>query len=395
MFVNRIEYDVQDLITDQWSCFNVQRLLPSSFREALVQESGLVAYGVQSPLELPRHLATERWQYLTEHLQAFTQLAPKGQLLVAKLLLSLGFHALVRRLIPLYGPEMIAASQVVTHLALIRAIAGEMLLLDYGPQAASTDFEPREYELVAHNAPPDDFARLAAGWGLVVHAAKVLRDVSMTHLWATWLKQALKTFLTTSTHAAFGQHLMTSRVYRATAMAPYLQGQQMEMVAEMNTAEEHARALLSVAVSEKEILLAIENLLTLLQSRSKEAIALGDLELAEARCREMLSYEQLDPRHFLELGDILVKSGKMEDALPTYRRAAVLGPPATPVAWFMMGQILERLGKHEEAAHCYIETLKVDPGGYVAARRLHNLARALGWSTLANWACERSVETRQ
>jgi hypothetical protein len=72
--------------------FQRPTLAPQFLREVLVQESGLVAYGVQSPLELPGHLATERWQYLTEHLHVFTQLAAEGQLLVAKLLLSLGFH---------------------------------------------------------------------------------------------------------------------------------------------------------------------------------------------------------------------------------------------------------------------------------------------------------------
>jgi tetratricopeptide (TPR) repeat protein len=290
---------------------------------------------------------------------------------------------------------MIAGSQARAHLALIRAIAGQMLLEDYGPQAAPTDFALQEYAVVAQHAPPDALARLAAGWDLVVYAARGLRDVAMTSMWAARLKHELKAFLMAGTESAFGQHLLTSRVYRAAAMAPYLQGDTAEMVAEMNMAEEHARCLMAVAASEKERVVAAENFLTLLQSRSKEAIALGDLALAEGRCRAMFDYEQLDPRHFLELGDILVMREKIEEALPAFRRAAVLGPPATPVAWFMMGQVLERLEKPEEAAYCYVETLKVDPWGYVAARRLHRLARAFGWSALANWACERDVEARQ
>ena len=164
------------------------------------------------------------------------------------------------------------------------------------------------------------------------------------------------------------------------------------MVEEMDLAEERARSFLSVAATEKETLIATENLMTVLESRTKEALALKDLDLAEVRCTEMLSYDQLDPKNFLELGDILVRRGKIEAALSAYGRAALLGPPATPVALFMMGQLFERLGQREAAALSYLQTLRIDPCGYSAAERLRDLDPS---PALTNWACEAAVEGKE
>ena len=161
---------------------------------------------------------------------------------------------------------------------------------------------------------------------------------------------------------------------------------------EMDLAEEHARYLLSIAGAGKESLVARENLMIVLLSRSKEAITLMDLDLAEVRCREMASYDQLDPNNFLELGNILSRRGKTEKAIDAYRRASLLGPPGTPAARFMMGKHLEALGWKEAAANCYLQVLQVDPLGYSAAQRLHDLARSLGWSAMANWSLERVEE---
>ena len=149
LFVHRVEYAAQDMMNGQRSCLNVQRLLPESFRETLVQEAGLPSYHVSTPLDLDDGLCTPRWRYLNEQLRVFHQLLPERQSLVSRVLLSLGFHGLVQRLVPRYTPEDVAASKHVADLALIRAITGDAIHADYG-----TAFDPVEYTVIADNALP-------------------------------------------------------------------------------------------------------------------------------------------------------------------------------------------------------------------------------------------------
>ena len=387
--VYRVEFDAQDLMNGERSHrFGIQRLMPQSFRKLLIQEAKLPQYDVEDPIHLPPELATQRWLYMTEQLGAFDQLPANRQFLIARLLLSLGFHTVLRSLTPPYGPDAIASDKKIAELALIRAVAGNVLHLDFG-----VAFDPREYEVVASNA-TCAFARLAAALGYLVHAAKVERNAAVTRQWAQIAKKLARVICSNDDLLDdFGRHFLTSCVYRATAMAPLLTGDDKAMVEEMDWAEAHARYLLRVAAHDgREKLLARENLETVLQSRVKEALAIQDLDLAEERCREMASYDELDPKNFMELGNVLSRHGKTDDALNAYRRSALLGPPGTPGAWFMMAQCYERLGEVEAAADSYMRTLEVDPLGYSAAERLRDLATELGWSAVATWAHERAVE---
>ena len=384
LFVHRVEYDAQDMMSAQDSHVDIQLLMPRSFRQQLTREARLPRYNIQNPLELPEELTTERWCYLNDQLKAFKRLTSKVQIRTAKLLLSLGFHPLIRNLIPKYAPAAIASCKETAVLALIYAIAG----------GSGSHFKVSEYTDIALNAPRGHLARVKAGIALIVNAVKVKQDAGLASQWSEHVKDACSGSVYLDD---FQRYYTLSRVYRATAFAPYLhavKGEESEkkfseMVLEMDLAEEHARYLVSIAGSDKESLVARENLMTVLLSRVKEAIALGDLDLAEVRCREMARCDQLDPRNFMELGNILSRRGKTKEALDAYRRASLLGPPETPAARFMMGKHLEVLGWKEAAADCYLQVLQVDPLGYSAAQRLYDLTRALGWSAMANWSLER------
>ena len=383
LFVYRVEHDAQDMMNGQRSCINIQRLMPRSFRQQITREARLPRYDIQNPLELPEDLKTERWHYLNDQLKAFKRLTSKGQIRTASLLLSLGFHSLVRNLIPEYAPVAIASCRETATLALTHAIAGGL----------GNHLKPSEYTVIALNAPRGHLARVEAGISLIVNAVKGKQNAKLASQWSKYVKDACSDS-DLGNLDEFRRHFTLSRVYRATALAPFLHAAKGDrsgkeaMIEEMDLAEEHARHLISIARTGKESLVAQENLMIVLLSRCKEAVTLGDLDLAEVRCREMASYDQLDPKNFLELGNILSRRGKTEEALDAYRRASLLGPPETPTARFMMGKHLEVLGWKEAAADCYLQVLQVDPLGYSAVQRLHDLARSLGWSAMANWSRE-------
>jgi tetratricopeptide (TPR) repeat protein len=105
--------------------------------------------------------------------------------------------------------------------------------------------------------------------------------------------------------------------------------------------------------------------------------------------------DSLNPRYRLELGEILTKQGKIEEAAKVYRSATKLGPPGTDIAWFMAGQCYEVLGELEMACDCYLASLKIDPEAICAVERLTNLAPCLGNSALVNWSKLRLIELQE
>jgi tetratricopeptide (TPR) repeat protein len=378
LYVHRVENDAEDMVSERISRHNVQRLMLPSFRETATNDCGLPQYNVAHPNDLPEELTTQRWRLMCHYLRDIANLAPTSRLAVSRILLGLGFHEVLRKLIPSPIPDEIARDENVANLALVRAHAGSALSLD-----SASGLDLREYELIAERAPNGSLPKLWAGLNLVVAAAKELRRVDLT---ARWSGEVHKMVTRLRPINEFDRALVFSRVHRGTAFHPFLQGKQNETITEMDQAEHYARLAVNVAATPKEQLLARENLMTALESRSKEALAFRDLDLAESRMREMVDLDRLDPKNFLELGDILARRGKIEEALNTYRWAVRLGPPATATACFMCGQCLERLGREAEAADCYLQVLACDPLGISAAERLVDVAKKLGWAVIAEWS---------
>lgn len=188
----------------------------------------------------------------------------------------------------------------------------------------------------------------------------------------------------------FGYDLPLSRYYRAVSFAPQLAGDRARVREEMGIAERLAGSL--EPTNERERGLKLENLHPLLESRVKEAFRLDELELAEARARELVEdVDPYDPGARIELGEVLIERGKMAEAAEVYVSAAHLGPRGTAIAWFMAGQCYEHLEDPLRACDCYLATHTADPLGISPLRRLASLAKRIGWLPLAEWA-ERSLD---
>lgn len=379
--VHRIELEYRQLTNPQPLPSRIQRVIPPSFRESLVRETGLNAYNVRTPTDLPEAYWTERWEVLCQHLREWAELQPVVQAQGLKLLNSLCFYAttvqLTEELDRREPPERLP--EIEAHLRYSRATARYVMHLDYG-----TPYSIDEFRVLAERAPRPSQIRFNSVMHLVVQCARHLHDPAAVEHWSAVAWNELEALRPELDDFQFG--LLTSRMYRGTSFAPMLRGNRPEVVRQMDLAEAYAVGLArDTAVR---AILAVENLHPLLESRTKEAIWLGDLELAEDRARRLVKLEPHDPKPAIELGEVLLRREKVSQAAEFYLRAARHGPPGTAIAWFMAGQCYEALGMDDVAANCYLASLRADPEGVSPARRLERLSRRVGWRALQRWSAE-------
>jgi hypothetical protein len=126
----------------------------------------------------------------------------------------------------------------------------------------------------------------------------------------------------------FTSNLLISRFYR----------DQAEVFRTMDLAERHALAM--VLSDDAQNLLFLENLHPVMESRTKEAIWIGDLDLALSRALLVVELDPYDSREWLELGQVRLKRNEPSLAAEAYAMAAIIGPPASAVARHMAGRCL-------------------------------------------------------
>lgn len=373
----RVELDYKELIDGSRGPHGLQRVLAPSFRDSLLRETGLREYAVRSPLDLPVQLRTERWATLCDYVLHIRDLRSDQVWATANLLVGLCLCQAVIDLVPPIPESRIAAEEDMARLAYARASASFLLHKDYG-----TPYSRDEFQIIADCAPRGTIVRTNAALQMVVQTAKDLRDPEVLEYWAIRAREAISEARPSLDE--FCHSLLMSRFYRAASFLPQLRNNRQQVVAEMDLCQSYAEALDSR--TEVERILAAENLHPLLESRTKEAIWLGDLELAEQRARRLTEVEPWDPKPWLELGEVLINRNKVGEAGNAYRTAARLGPPGTAIAWFMAGQCHEALDELDLAAGAYLAALKIDPEAITAAERLRAVARRLGDDPLAKWA---------
>jgi tetratricopeptide (TPR) repeat protein len=110
-----------------------------------------------------------------------------------------------------------------------------------------------------------------------------------------------------------------------------------------------------------------------LNREGAQALAAGDLELAEARVALALEYNPRFTEAWVNLGLIEMERGDIERARHDFLKARELNPDL-PAPHHALGLLSEREGHPEESERRYRAALKVDPG--FAPARI-NLARIL------------------
>ncbi|MFN6516560.1 MAG: tetratricopeptide repeat protein [Nostoc sp. CreGUA01] len=383
-----IEFSYFNLINKSPVNYGTQVIYPPSFRESLLQETGMQQYKIDNPLELPNELRTKRWNNLCEHLTHYQELKLTTKIKVISLLRNLCLHKAVLDYIPEMSEAEIASESILAKLALYRATSNFSLSEDQGI-LKEKDLE--QFEKIANYAAPESATRLSAALQLVVQYAKNFRSLEKSNFWreiATNEIQNLQPLLDD-----FSYKILVSVYYRAVVFVPLLQKDKHKVIQEMDICQSYAESL--TTENENQQIVALENQCIVLESRTKEALWLHDLDLAEDRARKLTQMSPLEPRYCLELGEILIKQGKIEEAAKIYRSAARLGPPGTAIAWFMAGQCYEKLGELDIACDCYLASIQMDSLAISAVERLNRLAPNLGNSALVNWSNIRLSELRE
>ncbi|MDD1517591.1 hypothetical protein DAA51_10690 [Bradyrhizobium sp. WBAH10] len=182
----------------------------------------------------------------------------------------------------------------------------------------------------------------------------------------------------------FETQLFKSRFYRGMGFLPQHAGDKSKLVHTMDLAECYARDLKPATTAQE--VLYVENLHAVMESRTKEALWLKDLELAESRAGEVTRVDPYDSKGWAELGQVRYFREDWQGAAQAYITAALLGPPASSIGRHMSAVCLRQLGLDLVAAFLFKETLEIDPLGISPRQEIFDLPNVQILSALKEWA---------
>jgi tetratricopeptide (TPR) repeat protein len=360
--------------------FTLQRTLPRAFRAQLIAESHAPEYGVRDPRDLPHALRGDRWQAMCEALDAWDDLSRPRQCRLALLMHALCLYEPLQQFV---RPDILqsdADNPDTAELAYWKA-AGRYALDLPNRMSQYGNADMSGFEAILRHAPQAVPAALNATLKILVHKAKTGGALDELVVWQKRAEAALAYAVRRLDEFTGG--LLTSRYYRAVGFIPQRRGERGEVVRIMDLAERHAREL--KPKTEAEELLYVENLHPVLESRAKEALWLGDLDLAVERARAVVELDRYDSKTWIELGEVAMKRQEWARAAEAYVTAAMLGPPASAVGRYMAGVCYRQLGQETVAAFFFKDALETDPLGISPRNALSQLPDTVVLDALKEW----------
>lgn len=360
--------------------FLPQRAMPPGFRLQLGEEAG-ASYALDDPRQLPEHLRSERWRVLCENLDNWNDLPRERQCRLASLLHSMCLYSLLLQLIPEAGEPAHSNDTDAIHLAFWRASAAFMSK----QLRRATSFQREEMErfrriaLNGSNPVPDRFNATAK---IFVHMAKTRAPADELAEWGALFERALQSAVPAMDQ--FTAELYTSRFYRGFGFLPQRNGDRNEVIRVMDLAERHARTMKPVTPAQS--VLYHENLHAMLESRTKEALWLGDKDLALQRALSVVEVDPFDAKAWAEVGEIRYLRQEWREAAEAYAAAAMLGPPASAVGRYMLGVCLRKLNLPLTSALSFRETLETDPLGISSRMQIRDLPGLPVLDVLKRWS---------
>ncbi|MGI9423440.1 MAG: tetratricopeptide repeat protein [Hyphomicrobiaceae bacterium] len=356
LFAQGVEYYWNAFIDPEQPQFVLQRTLPRVFRSQVLLEIGYNKHIVDDPRALPNDLRSPRWTTLCNALADWRSLSKRTRCRLALLLHAVCFYKLIEELVPPLDGIDDLSDQSSARLAYLRASSSYVLSMpnrvsDYG--GADLD----AFVQIANSKKVHPTVGFDASIKIFTHLAK--NKGSETEL-VEWRERAAA-FVETMRNAcsAFDLMLAESRFYRAAAFIPQIAGNKCEVARLMELAEQLAEKINSESAAQN--ILRLENLHPLLESRTKEALWLGDLDAALERSQKVTVIDPFEARGWLELGQVLMRRGELDQATEAYCTAALVGPPASAISRHMAGVCLQQRGKLAEAALMYKSAISFDP----------------------------------
>ena len=152
----------------------------------------------------------------------------------------------------------------------------------------------------------------------------------------------------------------------------------------MDLAEHYARAMVPADPAQE--LLYLENLHPVMESRTKEALWLGNLDLALTRAVRVIDVDPYDSRAWLELGQVRLRRKEHALAAEAYVVAATLGPPASAIARHMAGLCFRDLAQPLLAAFFFKDAVELDPRAISPHDEIQTLPDVPVLTALKEWS---------
>jgi tetratricopeptide (TPR) repeat protein len=248
--------------------------------------------------------------------------------------------------------------------------------------SAYRDADLSAFERIALQAESPAVARFNAAAMVFVHKAKTGAPADELAEWHPRYERALGDV--TAMVAPFAAALYASRFYRGSAFLPQRLGDRSGVTRTLDLAERYAMQMVPGTPAEEH--LRLENLHALMESRTKEALWLGDRELALARARKVIEVDPDDAKAWMELGEIRFHRRDWREAAEAYATAAMLGPPASAPGRYMAGYCLRQAGDERLAALFFKDALEIDPLGISPLHQIHELRADAVFDTLKRWS---------
>jgi tetratricopeptide (TPR) repeat protein len=360
--------------------FLPQRALSPGFRVQLAEQVG-AHYAVSDPRDLAEDLRTDRWRKLCQHLELWPKLSSVRKCRLAVLLHSMCFYEPLLQLIPGDWPGANASDPWVAQLAFCRASA--KFMHDLPTRTSGYESETMSaFENIAIDDRTDRSVRFNATAMVFVQKAKARASLVELNDWSKRLEIAFAA--AQDGENGFVARLLESRFHRGMGFLPQAAGDREAMIRTMDIAERQARDLAPTSAAEE--ILYRENLHAVLESRTKEALWLNDLDLAASRAAELTRMDPYDSKAWVELGQVHYRQENWQRAADAYVVAAILGPPASSVGRYMAGVCFRKLGLDFLAAFLFKETLEMDPFGISSRQEIFDLPDFAALDTLKQWA---------
>lgn len=341
----------------------------------ILRETRLLPYHAAEPEGLARGLRGDRWQQLCERVRHWSEVPLEQRPAVAAVLTRLGFYGTVLSLVP--HPEETAALDPWTS-AMVTTRANALYKQDRGAVSGTLALLHLVYRRASSSR-----SRLAAAVALTVHHARVSKDAEQVGKWAD---RALAD-LDTVPEGAGSDQVLRSAVLRACSFAPFFKS---DLARTEEMLDECERLAFAAPENTPELaLLKAENLHAMFETRGRAAMRAGDRSQAIARQRQLTELDPEDGRVHRDLGYMLLAGEGPAAALPSFERAALLGPPFTAVAWCLVAHCHRELGDLPAALSAFLTASDLDPCSISALRGITDLAGPLGDQPLSAWARDR------
>lgn len=360
--------------------FHPQRALSPGFRLQLAEQAG-APYAVSDPRDLADNLRTDRWRQLCQDLEVWPQLSSPRKCRLAVLLHAMCLYEPLLELIPEGHSGTDHSDPDIAQLAFCRASA--RFMRDLSRRGAGYDSETMSaFECIAIDERADGPVRFNATAMVFVQKAKARASLAELDDWARRLEIAFAA-VKDGEHG-FAAQLFESRFHRGMGFLPQAAGDRAATMRTMDIAEGLARDIAPRTAAEE--ILWRENLHAVLESRTKEALWLNDLDLALSRAAEVTRIDPYDSKAWIELGQVHYLRENWPQAAEAYAVAAMLGPPASSVGRYMAGVCLRKLGLDFSAALLFKETLEIDPVGISSRQEILDLPDIEVLNALKQWA---------